>query len=389
MTALSGHLPRVDCPSPVDPMVVPLTANSDMPEIMRSKYGYLVDNSSSVPSGFAVYFKKPFGQGSPEPGQPSSICVELPPSLHYLSDGDIVRVDFRQKKLRTLYRRSSRFNYFLLTERCDHYCLMCSQPPKNVNDDWLLDSLLAAIPFISRETPFIGVTGGEPTILGDRFLDLIRRLKSILPQTPVHVLTNGKKFADQKFCADYAAIGHQGVTVGIPIYSDLSSVHDYVVQCDGAFDTTLRGILELKRRAKKVEIRIVISKQTYERLPQFAEFIYRNLTFVDHVAFMGLELTGFAKANIDELWIDPNDYKTELQTATGYLKRRGMNVSIYNHQLCTIDPRSWPLARKSISDWKNEYLPACEGCSAMEQCGGFFTTSSVRRSNSIAAIPKE
>jgi hypothetical protein len=37
--------------------------------------------------------------------------------------------------------------------------------------------------------------------------------------------------------------------------------------------------------------------QTFARLPQLAEFIVRNLTFVDHVALMGLEITGFTCAD--------------------------------------------------------------------------------------------
>ena len=32
---------------------------------------------------------------------------------------------------------------------------------------------------------------------------------------------------------------------------------------------------------------------------------------------------------------------------------------VYNHQLCLIDPTVWPFTVKSISDWKNEYHPAC------------------------------
>lgn len=384
MIALSSHLPKVLCPPSTEPQVLPLTANSDMPRVLRSKYGYIVDSSRPTPPGFGIYFNPDSGGQSAD--HQLGPYVELPPALGYLREGDVVWVDFNRKRLRTLYRRSSRFNYFLLTERCDHYCLMCSQPPKNVNDDWLLDSVFAAIPFIARETPFLGITGGEPTLLGDRFLELVRRLKSYLPQTAVHILSNGKKFADERFCAEYAGIGHNDVTVGIPIYSDLSSIHDYVVQCDGAFDAAVRGILELKRRRMMVEIRIVISKQTYQRLPQFAEFIYRNLTFVDHVAFMGLEITGFAKANLDDLWIDPIDYAAELAAAASYLRRRGLNVSIYNHQLCTLDRRVWPIAKRSISDWKNEYLPACDTCGVKSECGGFFTTSTLRRSRAIAPL---
>jgi hypothetical protein len=41
-------------------------------------------------------------------------------------------------------------------------------------------------------------------------------------------------------------------------------------------------------------------------------WIARNLPFVDHVALMGLENTGFAIANEALLWIDPMDYCDDL-----------------------------------------------------------------------------
>ena len=174
--------------------------------------------------------------------------------------------------------------------------------------------------------------------------------------------------------------------VGIPIYSDVSTIHDYVVQSDGAFDETIRGILNLKRFGQKVEIRVVVHRQTYARLPQLAEFLVRNLTFVDHVALMGLEITGFTRANLECLWIDPADYQTELYRAVSFLADGRMNVSIYNHQLCVLDKRLWPYARKSISDWKNEYMPECEGCGIREQCGGFFASAKIRHSDHIRPI---
>ena len=106
----------------------------------------------------------------------------------------------------------------------------------------------------------------------------------------------------------------------------------------------------------RVEIRVVLHQQTYARLPKLAEFITRNLRFVDQVALMGLEMTGFTRANLAQLWIDPVDYREPLRLAVAHLQGHGLDVSIYNHQLCVLDRDLWPVARKSISDWKNEYL---------------------------------
>jgi His-Xaa-Ser system radical SAM maturase HxsC len=252
---------------------------------------------------------------------------------------------------------------------------MCSQPPRDVNDDYLVDELLDAIPLFDPATPEIGLTGGEPTLLGPRFIAVLRCLKNYLPNAAVHVLSNGRRFADESFAAEVAAIGLRDLMIGIPLYADVADIHDYVVQARGAFDETIRGILNLKRAGVPVEIRNVLHHETYGRLPRFAEFVARNLVLVDHVALMGLEPIGFAKANAKQLWIDPMEYQAQLVDAVTTLVQARMSVSIYNHQLCVLDQRLWPYARKSISDWKNEYLPQCGGCSVRHQCGGFFSSA--------------
>ena len=314
--------------------------------------------------------------------------IVVPKEFDYLRDGDVLSVELQRPAVRVLYRRNSLHNSFLLTERCNHYCLMCSQPPKDVNDDWIVDELFKAIPLISPETREIGFTGGEPTLLGERFLRLVRDMRDHLPTTGLHILSNGRRFVDAQLASQYAAIGHPDSMLGIPIYSASSQTHDYIVQADGAFDETIHGILNLKTYGQRVVVRVVIHRQNYLHLPMLAEFIARNLTFVDHVALMGLEMTGFAKANIDTLWIDPFDYRQELYEAASLLDDSGLRTSIYNHQLCTIDRRIWPLAVKSISDWKNEYRRECIDCAVQEQCGGFFATGRLRQSQHILPFDK-
>jgi hypothetical protein len=72
--------------------------------------------------------------------------------------------------------------------------------------------------------------------------------RDLLPQTPIHVLSNGRAFASTEVAAAWAAIQHPNLTVGVPIYSAVDTVHDYVVQAKGAFDETVLGILKLKNR---------------------------------------------------------------------------------------------------------------------------------------------
>ncbi|TAM58075.1 His-Xaa-Ser system radical SAM maturase HxsC [bacterium] len=369
-----------------EPFIIRISTNAMLPEPLRAGVAYLISDEP-LPDGFCVYLKVR-DPDRKETLPPHVAGVTLPEEFSYLSDGDVIRLSPRGRSIRVLYRKGSEFNHFLLTERCNNYCLMCSQPPKIADDSYIAGEILSTIPLIDPGTKGLGLTGGEPTLLGEGLIKILEACETWLPRTAVHLLSNGRRFSELRFAQQYANVRHHDLMVGIPLYSDLSHLHDFVVQADGAFDETLRGILNLKHLGQRVEIRVVIHKQTYKRLPQLAEFITRNLLFVDHVALMGLELMGFARANLDALWIDPFDYQDELVAAVEQLVAYRMHVSIYNHQLCVLRPNLWRYSRKSISDWKNEYMPECEGCGQRDACGGFFSSAQLKHSAHIRPLSR-
>ena len=312
--------------------------------------------------------------------------ITLPSKFDYLTDGDVVGVRPGSRGFRTLYRRTSKHNSFLVTDRCNHYCLMCSQPPKDVDDRWLLDEIRSSIPLIDPETLSVAFTGGEPLLDWREFIDVLGVCRDHLPHTAVHVLSNGRAFVQSEVVDAWTRTNHPNLTVGIPIYSAIDHVHDYVVQAPGAFDETVLGILKLKDRKQRVEIRVVLHALTAPRITETCRWISRNLPFVDHVALMGLENTGFAIANEERLWIDPVDYRDALAEAVDLLVSANVRVSIYNLQRCILARSVWPYAVKSISDWKNEFVSDCDQCTEKSRCGGFFGSGRPRRSRAICAI---
>jgi His-Xaa-Ser system radical SAM maturase HxsC len=322
---------------------------------------------------------------------PSSLNVSGVPGVSgcttdHLSDGDVVSITPRGQ-VRTLYRRRSKSNTLFATDRCNSLCVMCSQPPRDVDDSGRASELIRLIELIDPATEELGITGGEPTLLRQGLLDVVAACRDQLHATALHVLSNGRRFYYWKYASALGRVGHPDLMIGVPVYSDIDSEHDYVVQARGAFDETIIGLQNLARAHVPIEIRVVIHHDTYERLPALGEYIYRNLPFAAHVAFMGLEVIGFAKANIRQLWVDPVDYADVLEEAVLMLAASKMNISIYNHQLCTLPPSLWPYTRPSISDWKREYAPECDGCSKVGQCGGFFAWNlSEHRSRAIRPL---
>lgn len=372
MIKLSGRAIEIKTVDDYSIGPISVTKIIDLPDTLRAKKAYLA-STSELPDGFAHYLI--FRTAGASLSQETKPYTLLPDEFEYLDEGDIVSISPDSGRIRVLFRAKSPHNTLLVTEQCDHYCLMCSQPPKKIDDSHLIGEIEEVLRLIPKDTRELGFTGGEPTLHGDRFLRLISIAKSQLPLTSLHVLSNGRKFSDPSFCESYARIGHHDLMIGIPIYSDDPSIHDYIVQADGAFEETTRGILNLKRYKQRVEIRVVLHKQTIPTLVSLCEFIARNLLFVDHVALMGLEMMGFTRANMDKLWIDPYDYQEQLSCAVSILRDYRIPVSVYNLPLCLVGKDVLPAYQRSISDWKNEYPPECNSCTKRALCGGFFSSA--------------
>jgi His-Xaa-Ser system radical SAM maturase HxsC len=332
-----------------------------------------------MPKGYPLYVGK---AGAAVPADAPNFVV-LPEELSYLGPGDVLGVGRDGERLAVLWRRASRQNALLLTEQCDNYCLMCSQPPKDRDDSWLLAQAREVLALVDQQTPSFTFTGGEPTLYGQQFIDLLEFASSRLPDTHIHVLTNGRRFANRDFALAWAGIDNPQLMAGIPIYGTEPSLHDYIVQAPGAFDQTMAGLLNLGRLGQRIELRVVLQRHTAPVIVEIADFIRRNLPFVEHVALMGLEMMGLARPNVREVWIDPYDYRQLLSEAVLLLNGAGIPARIYNHQLCTLEQRVWPYAVQSISDWKNEYKAICQSCEVIDRCGGFFHSANFKSSEHI------
>jgi len=313
-------------------------------------------------------------------------AILLGPDLAHIESGDIIHVAADGRRVTVLWKNSALHNGLLLTEQCDNYCLMCSQPPKDRDDSWLFHRARRVISLLPEGARSLSLTGGEPTLRADALIGLLEHCQQVAPRLSLHLLSNGRRFADPEFTRRYAAVGIADIMVGIPVYAPEPGLHDFIVQALGAFDETIHGILNLASLGQSVEIRVVIQRHTVPALVGLATFIARNLPFVGQVALMGLEMTGLARPNSALVWADPVDYQRELVEAVDILTTAGISTRIYNHQLCVLDRTLWPYAVRSISDWKNDYLEICQSCSVRDACGGVFTTSGNRLSQHLRPV---
>lgn len=300
--------------------------------------------------------------------------------LDEFEEGDVVLVN-TMGEIVFLYEYKSCHNAIFVTGKCNHRCIMCPQPPVAQEKDKTSFNL-KLISLIDKKTLNIGITGGEPTLIGDKLFNIIRQIVKCQPKASISLLSNGVKFADKDYAMKLAICGYHDLQVDVPIFSDIAEIHNRIVGAN-TFYKTVQGLYNLALFHIRVGLRIVVHRQTYKRLPQLADYIYHNFPFVSQVAFLQMETIGLAEKNLEELWIDPYDYNEELMQAVLLLENRGICAKIYNAQLCVLPKEIQKFACNSISDWKDVYLNECDGCKLKENCGGFFASNKSHHSKHI------
>lgn len=267
-------------------------------------------------------------------------------------------------------------NTLFCSGQCNNRCLMCCQPPSKEDDiEALFQDNLIRIERAPKDLPIIGITGGEPSLLGDKLIFIVQRIRETLPDTDIHILSNGRNFKDARYTSALVEAGQGCIIFGIPLHSDFYRDHDIIAGAKGAFDDTITGLYNLAAAGACIELRIVMNKLNYQRFLPMAEFIHKNLPFVSWIAFMGMEYTGYAIKNTNNIWIEPKEYIPNLLDAVKYLDEWRYDVCIYNIPLCLLPEGFYDFAQKSISDWKNDYPDICSDCILKEKCCGLFTTS--------------
>ncbi len=286
-------------------------------------------------------------------------------------DGDVLLCLPKRGVVQRLFRRDSKHNTILFTERCDQLCVMCSQPPKNKEYSWLFPHYEKAMGLFDHGA-MIGISGGEPTLYKDELLGTMERVSERRPDLSFHILTNGQHFAVEDRERLVALHGRAHLVWGVPLYSHVEETHDEIVGKKGAFNRVLENLFLLASTNAQIELRTVITAVNFLDIPHLAVFIGKNIPFIMDWAVMGLEPIGYAKANKDRLFIDHTAHPVPLVSAIDISDALGIPCHLYNIPLCTMPEAYRDHCVDSISDWKKKFLPACRPCRLKDSCSGFF-----------------
>lgn len=251
---------------------------------------------------------------------------------------------------------------FFVTSRCNQRCIMCPQKLDidTADNDLILQRVIDNLDYdVLREICF---TGGEPFLK----MNFIEQLLQDAPERIFFtILTNCTIMPSEMILKSHRC------KLCVPLYAPFDDLHNRMTG-SSLFYRVIENLMRISKYETLVELRFVITKLNSYCLEEYARFVWRNLPFVQDVAFMGMELTAEAAKNKTDLWIDPTHYITSLKKALEYLNACGISAWVYNLPFCLFDKAYEKFLVKSISLWKIKYLPKCEDCIMKSKCGGMF-----------------
>lgn len=291
-------------------------------------------------------------------------------------------------RLSEYYDDSSLDNYFFVTGKCNSNCVMCPSPDisRQKGGSTSVNTLIEIAKHIPTDAPHLTITGGEPFMIGPDIFRFFEFLRDKFECTDFLFLTNGRIFAVDSYVQRFVEKAPKNSIVAIPIHGSTAEIHDMITQTNVSFNQTIIGIKKLLKAGIHVELRIVVSRLNEKDIHNIAKMISDELSGVDYVSIMAMEMTGNARVNQDKVWISYVDAALVAEDAALVLIENGIDVKLYNFPLCTVKKEFWTLCEKSISPDKVRYAETCEICKMKNACGGVFAGTMSMEKGELSAI---
>lgn len=170
----------------------------------------------------------------------------------------------------------------MLTASCVHNL-------QKAHDKIHLETAHSVLNLLARqEVKHMCITGGEPTLIRNDFIDILTRCTTEHPESSLQILTNGQTLHDFEFAKQCLELSTPKTCFCVSMHGDTPLTHDLIVRRKHAFSKVHSSLYNLSKLNVGIEIRFVVSKLNYTRLPGLADFFFRTYPFVHHFAIMGL-----------------------------------------------------------------------------------------------------
>jgi pyruvate-formate lyase-activating enzyme len=268
-----------------------------------------------------------------------------------------------------------------LTMACNEACPFCNVPQEDYPKptppfERVLDELDG---FIQRGDRTLTISGGEPTLLRSRLLELIRRAKA--GGIAFIELQTNAVLVD----AEYAeALRSAGLTSAfVSLLSHLPEHHDALAGLAGAFPRCLRGIDAMLDHGIRVTLNPVTAKQTEDLVADYVAFVASRLPRVQSISMSAVQPHGRAQTATD-LLPDYSRLAPQIRAARSVASKAGIDLlnPYCGLPLCVGWEDGLAVSVEAIeamvgsdpqgidNSGNKRHGPACMDCALRPRCGG-------------------
>ena len=261
--------------------------------------------------------------------------------------------------------------------RCNSHCVMCTNPKDYQEEEnssqYTFESLKKR--WLNRDIDpddDLSLTGGEPTIHPD-FFNILKWFRNNYPQNRIVIASNGRMFSYENFTKRCLQMNDMGIEIAIHGWDAKS--HDAITRTPGSFKQTVKGIhniIKYKNESQYLEIRIVITKLTYQHLDKILSFIQNEFSLNDirDIVLIFMEMEGQAQDNFKIVGVTYTQVKKYLPEVVRKWSKEIKDLRIYHFPLCTIPVDLWKYAWRTQRPEEITYLPQCNKCPYKKYCLG-------------------
>ena len=272
--------------------------------------------------------------------------------------------------------------------KCNNKCIMCTNPDPFVRSEIegnydlktqikKLNMYLKGIKIYEGNKEFdnyITLTGGEPTLHKD-FFKIVYYFRINLPNIPITLLTNARKFKDEKFTIKFAKIAKQPFSVAINFPSSKKNIFEKITQIKGSFSETIKGSYNLLKYFKgTIEFRIVLIRQNYKYLKETMIYLLKKFKKYDNwrATIIHYEIEGKSLENHKKISVKLTESSKEIKKIKKLILSYEHEVRLYHYPLCIVDKELRKYCWITLPLDERIYTKKCNKCFYKKNCLGLM-----------------